>query len=203
MALFVHLAPENDSDSIRRSGIKTRRVRNVVRDGYDRIVFAMPVTNDFYVSHQWLRELKRSGQRTIVGVYFRIPDDQLVLVGHYNQAHTKMTACEAVGVVFNAEQPEGFEVIIPRKINAKEIHKINNLHRYSGGDTIPALKVANHAPVLTAPRATSNPNAFVTNTNGHLTTKPASRAAQHGFYAGAFGTPSLVGHAGWPWYNLS
>ena len=33
MALFVHLAPENDSDSIRRSGIKTRRVRNFARDG--------------------------------------------------------------------------------------------------------------------------------------------------------------------------
>ena len=140
MALFVHLAPENDSDSIRRSGIKTRRVRNVVRDGYDRIVFAMPVTNDFYVSHQWLRELKRNGQRTIVGVYFRIPDDQLVLVGHYNQAHTEMTACEAVGVVFNAEQPEGFEVIIPRKINAKEIHKINNLPQVLGWRYYPGAK---------------------------------------------------------------
>ncbi|EGF29852.1 hypothetical protein RBWH47_01534 [Rhodopirellula baltica WH47] len=140
MALFVHLAPENDSDSIRRSGIKTRRVRNVARDGYDRIVFAMPVTNDFYVSHQWLRELKRSGQRTIVGVYFRIPDDQLVLVGHYNQAHTEMTANEAVGVVFNAEQPEGFEVIIPRKIEAKEIHKINTLPQVLGWRYYPGAK---------------------------------------------------------------
>ena len=140
MALFVHLAPENDSDSIRRSGIKTRRVRNVARDGYDRIVFAMPVTNDFYVSHQWLRELKRSGQRTIVGVYFRIPDEQLVLVGHYNQAHTEMTASEAVGVVFNAEQPEGFEVVIPRKIDAKEIHKINTLPQVLGWRYYPGAK---------------------------------------------------------------
>ncbi len=140
MALFVHLAPENKSGSIRRSGIRTRRVRNVARDGYDRIVFAMPVTNDFYVSHQWLREFKRNGQRTIVGVYFRIPNNQLVLVGHYNQAHSEMIASEAVGIVFNAEQPEGFEVIIPRKIEAHEIHKINSLPQVMGWRYYPAAK---------------------------------------------------------------
>jgi hypothetical protein len=140
MALFVHLAPEKDSDSIRRAGIKPRRLKQPLRDGYDRIVFAMPVTNDFYVSHQWLRELKRNGQRTIVGVYFRIPDDQLVLVGHYNQNHTELTSAEAVGVIFNAEQPEGFEVIIPRKIEAGEIHKINALPQVTGWRYYPAAK---------------------------------------------------------------
>ena len=30
----------------------------------------------------------------------------------------------------------------------------------------------------------------------------SSVAAQHGFYAGAFGTPSIFVNAGWPWYNL-
>ena len=25
--------------------------------------------------------------------------------------------------------------------------------------------------------------------------------AQHGFYAGAFGTPSMFGNDRWPWYN--
>ena len=28
------------------------------------------------------------------------------------------------------------------------------------------------------------------------------RGHQHGFYAGAFGTPSHFGNAGWPWYNF-
>lgn len=143
MALFVHLAPDKESDSIRRSGIKARRLKQPFRVGYDRIVFAMPVTDSFYVSHQWLRELKRNGQRTIVGVYFRIPDDQPVMVGHYNQNHQSQTAVEAVGVVFNAEQPEGFEVIIPRKIEPSEIHKICPLPQVMGWRYNPGAKGRN------------------------------------------------------------
>ena len=91
MALFVHLAAEKESVSIRRTGIKPRRLKQPLVDDYDRIVFAMPVTDNFYVSHQWLRELKRNGQRTIVGVYFRIPDDQPVMVGHYNSVYLTLT----------------------------------------------------------------------------------------------------------------
>ena len=30
----------------------------------------------------------------------------------------------------------------------------------------------------------------------------AAADAQHGFYAGAFGTPSNFVNAGWPWYNF-
>lgn len=140
MALFVHLAPEKDSDSIRRAGIKPRRLKQPFREGYDRIVFAMPVTDNFYVAHQWLRELKRNGQRTIVGAYFRIADDQTVLVGHYSQNHTELTAAEAVGVVFRTEETEGFEVIIPRKIEPKEIHKIETLPQITGWRYYPDAK---------------------------------------------------------------
>ena len=32
-----------------------------------------------------------------------------------------------------------------------------------------------------------------------FTTPPV---VQHGFYAEAFGTPSLFGNGRWPWYNL-
>jgi len=132
MALFVHLASENDSDSIRRTGIKPRRILSDALEGYERVVFAMPVTDNFYVSHQWLRELKRNGQRSIVGVYFRIPDDETVLVGHYNQAHAEMSASEAVGAVFNSENAEGYEVIIRRKIDATEIHDLKRLPHVIG-----------------------------------------------------------------------
>ncbi len=140
MALFVHLAPEKETDSIRRGGIKPRRLKRPLAEGYDRIVFAMPITVDFYVSHQWLRELKRRGQRTIVGVYFRIPDEQLVMVGHYNQNHQVLSASEAVGIVFNAEQTEGFEVIIPRKIEPTEIQKINSVPQVTGWRYYPGAK---------------------------------------------------------------
>lgn len=140
MALFVHLAAEKQADAIRRGGIKPRRLKQPLAEGYDRIVFAMPVTGNFYVSHQWLRELKRNGQRTIVGVYFRIPDNQSVMVGHYNQNHQRLTAVEAVGVLFNAEQLEGFEVIIPRKIASAEIEKIHSLPKVMGWRYYPEAK---------------------------------------------------------------
>jgi hypothetical protein len=128
MALFVHLTPEKRVKLILRNGIT--RLRKTISGPNG--VFAMPVMRNFYISHQWLRELKRSGAGAIAGVYFRIPDEQLVWVGHYNQAHQRMTATEAVSIIQNAEMPEGFEVIVPRRIDAKEIHRIRMLPQVIG-----------------------------------------------------------------------
>jgi hypothetical protein len=72
MAMFVHLTPEKNVKAIPRSRI-TRLHKSDSRPGG---VDAMPVTRNFYVSHQWLRELKRGGQWTICAVYFHIPDEQ-------------------------------------------------------------------------------------------------------------------------------
>ena len=95
-------------------------------------IFAMPVTRSFYVSHQWLRELKRNGQSAIVGVYFHIPDEELVWVGHYNQAHQEMTAAEATALMMESENREGYEVIIPHRIEKSEIHRVRNLPQVVG-----------------------------------------------------------------------
>lgn len=103
-------------------------------------VFAMPVVPDFYVSHQWLRELKRSGQRTMEAVYFKIPDDELVWVGHYNSESIQVTAAEAAGIVSKEESPEGYEVFIPRKISAKEIHRTKQLPQVLGWRYYPEAK---------------------------------------------------------------
>jgi hypothetical protein len=84
MAMLVHLAPESRVAQIRRNGIA--RLRKAAGTS-PRGVFAVPVTRNFYASHQWLRELKRHKQAPIAGIYFRIPDDQPVWVGHYGQAH--------------------------------------------------------------------------------------------------------------------
>jgi hypothetical protein len=65
MPLLVHLASRKDVASIRRSGIRPHRKFNAV--------FAMPVLQNFIVTHQWLRDLRRRGQRLYCGVYFRIP----------------------------------------------------------------------------------------------------------------------------------
>lgn len=129
MALFVHLTPEKQVKSIRRNGIT--RLRNHAVAG-ERGVFAMPVTRNFYVSHQWLRELKRRGQGAIAAIYFRVPDDEIVWLGHYNQAHQRMTAVEATAVIHDAAPAEGFEVIIPRRIEANEIHRVRMLPQVIG-----------------------------------------------------------------------
>jgi hypothetical protein len=83
-AMFVHLAPESRIALIRRNGI--RRLRKPAGT-FPGGVFAVPITRSFYLSHQWLRELKRRNQRTIMGVYFRVPDDEQVWVGHYRLVH--------------------------------------------------------------------------------------------------------------------
>ncbi len=83
----------------------------------------MPATSNYYVTHQWLRELKRRGIRTLEGIQFRIPDHEPVYVGKFNEDHIQTTASEAVGIIMNHDDGNGLEVIIPRKILPKEIIK--------------------------------------------------------------------------------
>src|ERR1700716_869562 len=116
--MFVHLSPESRAALIRRNGIRRiRRDKADIPGG----VFAVPVTRNFYVSHQWLRELKRRNRGSIAGVYFRVPDKEPVWVGHYNQAHRWVSASEAVAEFLDAQDAQGWEVIIPRRIEAGEI----------------------------------------------------------------------------------
>ena len=129
MAMFVHLAPESRTALIRRNGI--RRLRRQ-RGDFPGGVFAVPVTRDFYVSHQRLWELKRRNAGSIAGVYFRIPDDEQVYVGHYSQAHRWMAAAEAVSEFLAGECREGWEVVIPRRIEVSEIHRIRRLPQVVG-----------------------------------------------------------------------
>ena len=124
MAMFVHLTAESRLPRIRRSGIsRLRKAAGVSHEG----VFAVPVTRNFYASHQWLRELKQRNQGPIAGVYFRIPDDQPVWVGHYGQSHALMTAAEAVALFMQSDDPMGWEVVIPCRVDANQIHKIRLL----------------------------------------------------------------------------
>lgn len=100
----------------------------------------MPVVQDYYASHQWLRELKRSGARTLIGVYFRIPDQELVIVGHYRAAHAPMTAATAARLIMRLSDPRGYEVIIPRAIEPGEIHALRAVNRVVGWRYYPDAK---------------------------------------------------------------
>ncbi|HNT74284.1 MAG TPA: hypothetical protein PKH77_04595 [Anaerolineae bacterium] len=128
MATFVHLTPEKNIKSIQRTGIKAANGQNGYPDGF----FAQAVTPNFYISHQWLRELKRGGQRTLCGVYFRIPDDEMVWVGHYNQSLVQVSAAEAIGIILHHDSPLGYQVYIPRCVVAKEIIRVSHLPQNIG-----------------------------------------------------------------------
>lgn len=129
MPMFVHLAPESRVALIRRTGIGRLRKASGARPGG---LYAVPVTRNFVVSHQWLRELKRRGPGPICGIYFRIADGEPIWIGHYGQSQREMAAAEAVAEFMAAEHPEGWEVIVPRRIAAREIHRIRSLPQVVG-----------------------------------------------------------------------
>ncbi len=174
MSVFVHLAPERALRSIRRQGIVPPRVRFGERG-----VYALPVTHSFYVSHQWLRELRRWGRGSVAGVYFRLPNDEPVEVGHYNRGRVPMTAAQAAGLLFEAERrdpararaddaeskavqrgralptsAEGYEVFIPRGIHPAEILRVKALPQVVGWRYFPGANGRPPCPCICCERGT-------------------------------------------------
>ena len=137
MAMFVHLTTVSRIPQIRRNGISRLRKGD---EPSTKGVFAVPVTRNFYASHQWLRELKQRNQGPIAGVYFRLPDKQLVWVGHYGQVHRLVTAAEAVAVFATADDPLGWQVVVPRRIEPSEIQKVRHLSQVIGWRFSPKAK---------------------------------------------------------------
>ncbi|MEZ4223309.1 MAG: hypothetical protein R3B13_20355 [Polyangiaceae bacterium] len=126
--MLVHIADERASARIRRAGLVPARQRRGGLWG----VFCLPVLPNYYLSHQWLREMKRRGIRTMVGVYFRVPDREAVVVGHYGSEKLPMTAARAVRVIMDQQDARGFEVVIPRKIEARAVHRIRPVNQLVG-----------------------------------------------------------------------
>jgi hypothetical protein len=93
MAIFVHLSDEKNKNSIIKNGIKIEKIH------YEKItrgIFCMPVISDFYATHQWLREIKQySSGNNIIAIYFKIPDNELVCCGKYNDKFIQITAKSA------------------------------------------------------------------------------------------------------------
>jgi hypothetical protein len=135
MVSFVHIADKKDEASIAKNGISAAKRRTGVQG-----VYAVPVMTDFASTHQWARELKRRGVRTLICVQFRIPNDELVWVGKYNGEKLEMAACEAAGAFLAHSGPMGFEVVVPRKIMPKEIARVYLAPRVTGWRYYPEAK---------------------------------------------------------------
>jgi len=99
-----------------------------------------PLRPNYSTTHQWARELKRRGVRTLICVQFRIPNNEYVLVGKYNGEKLEMTASEAAAAVLNHTDPMGLEVIIPRRIMPKEITRTNLAPQITGWRYYPSAK---------------------------------------------------------------
>jgi len=117
--LLIHLTPAANLASIRRSGIRARTRKLGI--------YAMPVLANFLVTHQWLRELKRTGARTFGAVYFRIPDDEHVLVGRYNEPAVCVPAARASAIIACSREPLGMQIIVPRAVRQSELHRMHVL----------------------------------------------------------------------------
>ena len=130
MASFVHLADEKKRKLIEKNGIKCGKGG----------VFCMPVLKDFSITHQWSRELKRSGIKTLICVQFRVSDEELVSVGAYNGEKIKMTAAESVATVAAHTAPIGLEIVFERKILPSEIKRIYEAPRVTGWRYYPEAK---------------------------------------------------------------
>ena len=122
MTMLVHLTPEKNVKRILHSGI-TRGESGV---------YCLPVMQNYHLSHQWLRELRRTHQRHIMGIYFRIPDDEMVWFGHYGTEHQHISVGEAHRQLLSVDDPRGYELIIMRTIQPKEIHKVREVSQVVG-----------------------------------------------------------------------
>jgi hypothetical protein len=142
MATFMHIADARAAATIRRSGLLTALARvpmhGTVLD--IRAVYCVPVVKSFQSTFQWLRELKRGGYRTAVGVQFRIDDRQGVLLGRYGKPHVRLSAAEAVGRYMNSPDPRGLEVLVPRTIKPGELVRIRQIPQVVGWRYFPEAK---------------------------------------------------------------
>ncbi|MGW3664624.1 HEAT repeat domain-containing protein [Streptomyces sp. NPDC005141] len=133
MAMFVHLMSAANAPRVRRSGIRA----DSSGQGGARGVYCFPVLPSYTLTHQWVRELSRSGTRGgLVAVHVRLDDSQSVLVGHYSDrardAQACVTAAEAVRRVAAREDPRGWEVFVPRAIRPRELHRIRSVSQVAG-----------------------------------------------------------------------
>ncbi|MCE7990357.1 MAG: hypothetical protein HEP71_00195 [Roseivirga sp.] len=124
MPTLVHLADAKEAKKILKNGIKPGKNASGV--------FFMPVSQDFFGSYQWLRELKRSGAKTFVGIYFKLSSSEEVWYGHYNEKHSKGSLGEGIGDFLERDDRLGYEFLIERKIEASEIVKMRHLRQGIG-----------------------------------------------------------------------
>ncbi len=126
MVMLVHVTAAKLEPKIKRSGLRARFG-----------VYAFPVLPSYTLTHQWTRELSKWTRQPMIGVYFRIPDDEVVRFGRYGQAMRTLPAACAVGEISKLADPRGQQVIVDRTISAREITRITAIRGVLGWRHMP------------------------------------------------------------------
>lgn len=133
--MFVHIAPAKLEAKIRRSGIKPGAG---LFGGYQSdLIYAFPVLASHTLTHQWTREILKWRRQPLVGVYFRVPDDEIIEFAHYQSALVQLPAAAAVGEVRILRDPRGFEFVLRRPVARKDITRIAPLRGVIGWRHMP------------------------------------------------------------------
>jgi hypothetical protein len=122
VAVLTHLIPAKLAARARKNGLKAGA----------RGLFCMPLLPNYFVSHQWMRELKRRGQRTFVAVDFRLRSDEKIAVGHYGHEKVTTTVGKAIADIMSIADPRGWELVLPRSVAAAEIVNVRPVARVAG-----------------------------------------------------------------------
>lgn len=128
MATFIHIFAEEDRKKILHNGIK------VAKTGWRKIdgVFLSPVTEDHTQTHQWMREVQRIRNVPKLAARIRIPNDESVYIGKYNEEHIAVSAAEVIAIAREHQNPWGLEMIVSRAVRAAEVIKIYRLPKVVG-----------------------------------------------------------------------
>jgi hypothetical protein len=121
MPQFIHLFDSKLLKRVSRLGITAKKVRIAAKvKGF----YCVPVSRNYFKSHQWLRELKRKGVKSIHAAQFKIDDETEVYIGRYNEEPLTVKASEAVEIFEKHIDGLGLEIIVPLTISAKSITRI-------------------------------------------------------------------------------
>jgi len=126
MVMLVHVTAAKLEPKIRRSGLRAR---------YG--IYAFPVLPNFTLTHQWTREILKWKRQPMIGVYFRIPDDEVVRFGRYGRVMRTLPAARVIGEIRKEADARGFQIIIDRTIAADEIARAAPLRGVIGWRHMP------------------------------------------------------------------
>lgn len=144
MPFLVHITAEKNIKSILRTGLRSGRANRWRQGG----VFCMPVLQDYFLTHQWVREMRRHVPGRLMAVYFRLDSQELAQVGYYGKMAQQMTLAQAIHSLMTIDDPQGYEIVILRSILPAEIHAVRHVRPIVGWRYMPH---AHGKPFCTCP----------------------------------------------------